>query len=176
MIEDPSDDAADEFESAVVHPDQGEAEDELPDQPRELPPPFFPPGTDRRQRRLAALRERSPGEGEAGFPEDAFIQPDDPIVRSRDEDDDEPRVTGMGGDEHRSSRPGRAGEGEGGGAEEGAPEDEGGLPGILRRLALEVREGDGELEDPAPDAPRAEVMLRGVISAYLASDEADEGA
>lgn len=107
MSEDPSNDAAGEFESAVVHPDQGETEEALPERPRELPPPFFPPGTDRRQRRLAALRERSRGENAAGFPEDAVIRPDDPLARGAREGEGagEPVVTGMGGEEPRLSTP-----------------------------------------------------------------------
>ena len=97
--------------------------------PRELdrlPPPAFPPGRGAqpaRVRRSAAARrtEGEGGEGEGGVPDEAFISPDEPIVRSgtriapgafispdeplpaRDDDDidsDEGMVTGIGDDPH----------------------------------------------------------------------------
>ena len=47
-----------------------------------LPPPAFPPGQRSAHRRNVRLSDAGQAGGEEGVPDDAFISPDDPIVRT----------------------------------------------------------------------------------------------
>lgn len=161
--------------------------------PRELdrlPPPAFPPdarGAGRRVPRPTELRAAEPEEeGEAGVPDDAFISPDEPIVREsriahdafispdepipprRIERDDEVLVTGIGDDPHLAADPAAAR------YEDPHVAD---LAQRVLRLAEALRErGEAGLRT-TPDMSRFESTLRAYCVGYLAAlrEPASEG-
>jgi hypothetical protein len=167
--------------------------------PRELdrlPPPAFPPGLrgsagHRSRRAVEARSGEGEGQPEGGVPDDAFISPDEPIVRTgsrivdgafispdepipprrdddlSDVDPDQVVVTGIGDDPHLSAADLAVGR-----HEDPVVAD---LVARIGRLADAVREkGEAGLRT-TPDMSRFEATIRAYCVGYLAAQREPRG-
>jgi hypothetical protein len=142
-----------------------------------LPPPAFPPGQRARTRPRAGRTEGTTGEG---VPDDAFISPDEPIVRSGsriaagafispdepipDRDPDEGVVTGIGDDEHLGAEDLALS----GGQLDPRLSD---LAARVRRLADALRDRGEAALRTTPDMSRFDATLRAYCLGYLAAQQ-----
>lgn len=184
-----SDEANDGVQPSVDgnQPQEEEGEGELSD----LPPPAFPPGTRRHAAVRAWARERhtddASGEVERGefeeafispdepivrrkhpaFPDEAFISPDEPIIRNErvEVDPEEAVVTGMGGGGtvYPQSSIVQAGK------------DVEKLADVLETLVRDLRDEGTRSLRVEEDTPRFQAMLRSMLAGYLAGKAEGQG-